>query len=144
MPRVEYVRPSGVIIEDWVSDDEDIFQSNDLQATNKPSFKRVEFSNAKNESIKPKQAKKPRMITQNPKVDRRDWNGHMTQKLGISNEKVNTVRVNGVNTAGQTAVSVVKGNGVTAVKASAGKSTTSFEEKGIILIVDVPCTCMEQ
>ncbi|GJS86029.1 putative ribonuclease H-like domain-containing protein [Tanacetum coccineum] len=38
----------------------------------------------------------------------------------ISNEKVNTVRVNGVNTAGQTAVSAVKGNGVTAVKASAG------------------------
>ncbi|GJV32239.1 retrovirus-related pol polyprotein from transposon TNT 1-94 [Tanacetum coccineum] len=38
----------------------------------------------------------------------------------ISNEKVNTVRVNGVNTAGQTAVSTVKGNGVTAVKASAG------------------------
>ncbi|GJR31406.1 hypothetical protein Tco_1107638 [Tanacetum coccineum] len=37
----------------------------------------------------------------------------------ISNEKVNTVRVNGVNTAGQTAVSTVKGNGVTAVKASA-------------------------
>ncbi|GJS01242.1 hypothetical protein Tco_0317750 [Tanacetum coccineum] len=38
----------------------------------------------------------------------------------ISNEKVNTVRVNGVNTAGQTAVSAVKGNGVTTVKASAG------------------------
>ncbi|GKF76599.1 hypothetical protein Tco_0229069 [Tanacetum coccineum] len=38
----------------------------------------------------------------------------------ISNEKVNTVRVNGVNTAGQTAVSVVKGNEVTAVKALAG------------------------
>ncbi|GKB96523.1 hypothetical protein Tco_0982660 [Tanacetum coccineum] len=31
MPRVESVRPSGVIIEDWVSDDEDIFQSNDMQ-----------------------------------------------------------------------------------------------------------------
>ncbi|GKE97316.1 hypothetical protein Tco_0020667, partial [Tanacetum coccineum] len=31
MPRVESVRPSGVIIEDWVSDDdEDIFQSNDV------------------------------------------------------------------------------------------------------------------
>ncbi|GJV88390.1 putative ribonuclease H-like domain-containing protein [Tanacetum coccineum] len=83
MPRVESVRPSGVIIEDWVSDDEDIFQSNDLQATDKPSFKRVEFSDARNESIKPKQAKKPRMITQNPKVDRRDWNGQMTQKLGL-------------------------------------------------------------
>ncbi|GJU04221.1 putative ribonuclease H-like domain-containing protein [Tanacetum coccineum] len=258
MPRVESVRPSGVIIEDWVSDDdEDIFQSNDLQATDKPSFKRIEFTNARNESVKPKQAEKPRIITQNPKVDRRDWNGKMTQKLGlgfgftkkacfvcgsyshlikdydfhekrmakksvlknmgknsgqreirpvwnntqrinhqnkfvpsavltrsgrvpvsaakqsslrattststfrpvntathtnrvnvsklrtnafhkshspirrsfykstapntrISNEKVNTVRVNGVNTAGQTAVSAVKGNGVTTVKASAG------------------------
>ncbi|GJS68215.1 ribonuclease H-like domain-containing protein [Tanacetum coccineum] len=83
MPRVESVRPSGVIIEDWVSDDEDIFQSNDLQATDKPSFKRIEFTNARNESVKPKQAKKPRMITQNPKVDRRDWNGQMTQKLGL-------------------------------------------------------------
>ncbi|GJS61643.1 putative ribonuclease H-like domain-containing protein [Tanacetum coccineum] len=70
MPRVESVRPSGVIIEDWVSDDEDIFQSNDLQATNKPSLKRI--------------------------------------------------KVNGVNTARQTAVSTVKGTGVTAVKASAG------------------------
>ncbi|GJY88725.1 hypothetical protein Tco_0503353 [Tanacetum coccineum] len=59
MPRVESVRPSGVIIEDWVSDDdEDIFQSNDLQATDKPSFKRIEFTNAMNESVKPKQAKK--------------------------------------------------------------------------------------
>ncbi|GJU01254.1 putative ribonuclease H-like domain-containing protein [Tanacetum coccineum] len=38
----------------------------------------------------------------------------------ISNEKVNIVRVNGVNTARQTAVSTVKGTGVTAVKASAG------------------------
>ncbi|GJU85511.1 putative ribonuclease H-like domain-containing protein [Tanacetum coccineum] len=193
MPRVESVRPSGVIIEVWVSDDdEDIFQSNDLQATDKPSFKKIEFTNARNEYVKPKQAEKPRITSQNPKVDRRDWNGKMTQKLGlgfrstkkacfvcgsynhlikdydshekiaakksvlknmgkntgqreirpvwnnvqrinhqnkfvpsavltrISNEKVNTVRVNGVNTAGQTAVSAVKGNGVTAVKASAG------------------------
>ncbi|GKC20271.1 retrovirus-related pol polyprotein from transposon TNT 1-94 [Tanacetum coccineum] len=84
MPRVKFVRPSGVIIEDWVSDDdEDIFQSNDLQATDKPSFKKIEFTNARNESIKPKQAEKPRITTQNPKVDRRDWNGKMTQKLGL-------------------------------------------------------------
>ncbi|GJZ15713.1 reverse transcriptase domain-containing protein [Tanacetum coccineum] len=84
MSRVESVRPSGVIIEDWVSDDdEDIFQSNDLQATDKPSFKKIEFTNARNESVKPKQAKKPRITTQNPKVDRRDWNGKMTQKLGL-------------------------------------------------------------
>ncbi|GJX69392.1 putative ribonuclease H-like domain-containing protein [Tanacetum coccineum] len=59
MPRVESVRP------------------------NKPSLKRIEFTNARNESVKPKQAKKPRITTQNPKVDRRDWNGQMTQKLGL-------------------------------------------------------------
>ncbi|GJT73133.1 putative ribonuclease H-like domain-containing protein [Tanacetum coccineum] len=83
MPRVESVRPSGVIIEDWVSDDEEIFQSNDLQATNKPSFKRIEFTNARDESVKPKQAEKPSIITQNPKVDKRDWKGKMTQKLRL-------------------------------------------------------------
>ncbi|GJY21354.1 putative ribonuclease H-like domain-containing protein [Tanacetum coccineum] len=38
----------------------------------------------------------------------------------VSKEKVNTVRVNGVNTVGQTAVSTIKGKGVTAGKASAG------------------------
>ncbi|GJT56861.1 hypothetical protein Tco_0991915 [Tanacetum coccineum] len=59
MPRVESVRP------------------------NKPSLKRIEFTNARNESVKPKQADKPRIITQNPKVDRRYWNGKMTQKLGL-------------------------------------------------------------
>ncbi|GJY27805.1 hypothetical protein Tco_0403572, partial [Tanacetum coccineum] len=67
MPRVESVRPSGVIIEDWVSNNEDIFQSNDLQATNKPSLKRIKFTNARNESVNPKQALKPRITTQNPK-----------------------------------------------------------------------------
>ncbi|GKE50501.1 hypothetical protein Tco_1481759, partial [Tanacetum coccineum] len=54
IPRVESVRPSGVIIEDWISDDEDIFQSNDLQGTYKPSLKRIKFTNVRNESVKPK------------------------------------------------------------------------------------------
>ncbi|GJU44126.1 hypothetical protein Tco_1201392 [Tanacetum coccineum] len=73
MTRVESVRPSGIIIKDWVSDDdEDIFQFNDLQATDKSTFKKIEFTNARNESIKPKQAEKPRITTQNPKVDRRE------------------------------------------------------------------------
>ncbi|GKB62229.1 putative ribonuclease H-like domain-containing protein [Tanacetum coccineum] len=181
MPRVESVRPSGVIIEDWVSDDdEDIFQSNDVQTTVKPSFKKIEFTKARNEPVKSdKQAVKPRLITQSPKVDRKDWNGKMTQKLGLgfgftkkacfvcgshnhlikdcdfhekrmpkesvlgkgtghrevrpiwnNTQRINhqnkfvptavLTRVNGVNTAGQTAVSAVKGNRVTAVKASAG------------------------
>nr|GEX86313.1 ribonuclease H-like domain-containing protein [Tanacetum cinerariifolium] len=38
----------------------------------------------------------------------------------ISKETVNGVRINGVNTAGQTSISTVEGNGVTAVKTSAG------------------------
>ncbi|GJX15963.1 hypothetical protein Tco_0216795 [Tanacetum coccineum] len=187
MPRVESVRPSGVIIEDWVSDDdEDIFQSNDLQATDKPSFKKIEFTNARNESVKPKQAEKPRITTQNPKrinhqnkfvpsavltrsrkvqvstakksslrattststfrpvntathtnrvnvsklrtnafhkshsPIRRSFYKPTTPNTRISNKKVNTARVNGVNTTGQTVFSAVKGNGVTAVKALAG------------------------
>ncbi|GKB71670.1 ribonuclease H-like domain-containing protein, partial [Tanacetum coccineum] len=83
IPRVESVRPSGVIIEDWISDDdEDIFQSNDLQTIVKPSFKKIKFTKARNEPVKTdKQAVKPRMVTQSPKVNRKDWNGKMTQKL---------------------------------------------------------------
>ncbi|GKB64819.1 ribonuclease H-like domain-containing protein [Tanacetum coccineum] len=182
----------SIIIEDWVSDDEDIFQSNDLQETDKPSFKRIEFTNARNESVKPKQADKPRILTQNPKrmakksvlknmgknsvltrfrrvpvsaakqsslrattstsifrpfntathtnrvnvsklktnafhkshsPIRRSFYKSTAPNTRISNEKVNTVRVNGVNTAGQIAVSAVKGNGVTAVKRSMGAKT---------------------
>ncbi|GKF12792.1 hypothetical protein Tco_0050718 [Tanacetum coccineum] len=64
-------------------DDEDIFQSKDFQTTVKPSFKKIEFTKARNEPVKSdKQAVKPRMVTQSPKVDRKDWNGKMTQKLG--------------------------------------------------------------
>ncbi|GJQ98372.1 putative ribonuclease H-like domain-containing protein [Tanacetum coccineum] len=42
IPRVESVRPSGVIIEDWVSDDkEDMFQSKDSQTTDGHSISQV-------------------------------------------------------------------------------------------------------
>ncbi|GKD60751.1 hypothetical protein Tco_1298260, partial [Tanacetum coccineum] len=52
MPRFESVRPNGVIIEDWVSDDEeDIFQSEDSQTTVKPSFKKIKFTKARNETV---------------------------------------------------------------------------------------------
>ncbi|GJQ97333.1 ribonuclease H-like domain-containing protein [Tanacetum coccineum] len=46
----------------WVSDDEDIFQSNDLKETDKPSLKRIEFTNARNESVKPKQAPRKHIL----------------------------------------------------------------------------------
>ncbi|GKE40463.1 hypothetical protein Tco_1463868, partial [Tanacetum coccineum] len=50
---------------------------------------------------------------------RRSFYKSTASNTRISNEKVNIVRINGVNTAGQTTVSIVKGTGVTAVKASA-------------------------
>ncbi|GKA64603.1 hypothetical protein Tco_0764310 [Tanacetum coccineum] len=84
MPKDNSVRTNKVLIEDWVSDDEDIFQSEDSQTTVKPSFKKIEFTKARNEPVKSdKQVVKPRMVTQSPKVDRKDWNRKMTQKLGL-------------------------------------------------------------
>ncbi|GKB07716.1 ribonuclease H-like domain-containing protein, partial [Tanacetum coccineum] len=51
---------------------------------------------------------------------RRPFYKSIAPNTRISNEKVNTIRVNGATTAGQTVVSAVKGTGVTAIKASAG------------------------
>ncbi|GJT26920.1 putative ribonuclease H-like domain-containing protein [Tanacetum coccineum] len=61
---------------------------------------------------------------------RRLFHKSTAPNTSISNEKVNTVRVKGVNTAGQIAVSTVKGNGVTAVKASTGNKDflTDYQE----------------
>ncbi|GJT52941.1 putative ribonuclease H-like domain-containing protein [Tanacetum coccineum] len=155
MPRVESVRPSGVIIEDWVSDDDkDIFQTNGMQATDKPSFKKIEFTNARNESVKPKQAEKPRITTQNPKrINHQNKfvpSAVLTRsgRVPVSTAKKSSLRATAststfrpVNTATHTnrvnvsklrtndfislihlleAVSAVKGNKVTAVKALAG------------------------
>ncbi|GJY38999.1 ribonuclease H-like domain-containing protein [Tanacetum coccineum] len=203
MPSVESVRPSGVIIEDWVSDDEDIFQSNDFYShlikdcdfhekrmakksvlknmgknsgqreirpvwnsaqrinhQNKfvPStvltrFGRVPVSAAKQSSLRATSStstfRPVNTATHSNRVNvsklktntfhkshlsiRRSFYKSIAPNTRISNEKVNTVRVNDVNTARQTAVSVVKGNGVTAVKASAscGNPQQALKNKGI-------------
>ncbi|GKA54510.1 hypothetical protein Tco_0753459 [Tanacetum coccineum] len=65
-----------------------------------------------------------------------------TPNTRISNEKVNIVKVNGVNIVGQTAVSTVKGTGVTAVKASASEthkdnSILADDESGLKSMQDV-------
>nr|GEX11733.1 ribonuclease H-like domain-containing protein [Tanacetum cinerariifolium] len=83
MPKVHSVRTSGVIIEDWVRNDEDTLVDTqvDSQTTVKPSFKKIEFTKARNEYVKSdKQADKPKMIAQNSKADRKNWNGILTQK----------------------------------------------------------------
>nr|GEY03478.1 putative ribonuclease H-like domain-containing protein [Tanacetum cinerariifolium] len=116
-------KASASISKDYVSDDEDTLVDTqvDSQTTVKPSFKKIEFTKARNESVKSdKQADKPKMVTKNSKANRKDWNGNLTQKPRILKETVNTVRINGVNIAGQTLVSIVKGNRVTVVKTSAG------------------------
>ncbi|GJR52057.1 hypothetical protein Tco_1402578 [Tanacetum coccineum] len=86
------------------------FKSNDVQTTVKLVFK-IKFTKARNDPVKfDKQAVKPRMVL----------------KL-----KVNNVKVNGVNIAGQSAVCIVKENGVTAVKASAGLELQDKKELAI-------------
>nr|GEV90455.1 ribonuclease H-like domain-containing protein [Tanacetum cinerariifolium] len=70
MPKVDLVRTSRVMIKDWVCDDEDTLMDTqvDSQTTVKPSFKKIEFTKAKNESVKlDKQGDKPKMVTQNSK-----------------------------------------------------------------------------
>ncbi|GJV27411.1 uncharacterized mitochondrial protein-like protein [Tanacetum coccineum] len=54
------------------------------------------------------------------RLDLEESSSLMARTCRVSKVKVNTVKVNGVNTARQTTVCTVKGNGVTAVKASAG------------------------
>ncbi|GJW00076.1 hypothetical protein Tco_1555327 [Tanacetum coccineum] len=54
----------------------------------------------------------------------------------VSKVKVNTVKVNVVNIAGQTAVSTVKGNGVTAVKPS-GNPQQALKYKVLLPLVEV-------
>ncbi|GKE96875.1 hypothetical protein Tco_1581730, partial [Tanacetum coccineum] len=76
-------RPSAPLIEDWDSDSDD---DNSFRPVSEPP----KHTPVKNNCIKPikcvesdKQAEKPRKLTQSPKVDRKDWNGQMTQKLGL-------------------------------------------------------------
>nr|GEY21693.1 hypothetical protein [Tanacetum cinerariifolium] len=54
MPKVDSVRNSGVIIKDWVSNNEDTLVDIqvDSQTIVKPSFKKIKFTKARNESIK--------------------------------------------------------------------------------------------
>ncbi|GJT11719.1 ribonuclease H-like domain-containing protein [Tanacetum coccineum] len=125
MTRVEYVRPIGVIIEDWVI---------------LTRFERIPISAAKKSSLRATTStstfRPVNTATHTNRVNvsklrtnafhkshspiRRPFYKSTASNTKISNEKVNTVKVNGVNTAGQTVVSTVKGTGVTAVKASAG------------------------
>ncbi|GJW43795.1 hypothetical protein Tco_0072594 [Tanacetum coccineum] len=130
--RVESVRPSGVIIEDWVSDDDE-----DLGLQRKL----VLFVAVTNHLIKDCDFHEKRMAKKSV-LKNMGKNTVLTRfgRVPVSAAKQSSLKettststfrpfntysftkseVNGVNTAGQTAVSAIKGTGVTAVKASAG------------------------
>ncbi|GJW08451.1 putative ribonuclease H-like domain-containing protein [Tanacetum coccineum] len=125
MPRVESVRPSGVIIEDWVSltrlgrvPVSAAKQSSPRATTSTSTFRPVNTATYTNRVNVSKL--KTNAFHKSHSPIRRSFYKSTAPNTRISNEKVNTVKVNGVNTAGQTAVSTVKGTGVTVVKASAG------------------------
>ncbi|GKE98277.1 hypothetical protein Tco_0021628, partial [Tanacetum coccineum] len=105
----DFVRSSEVLIEDWNSDDEDVIEPKDLQTTVLVRGKLDPFGT----TLK---------FVPSTVLTRSGEGGVERKRLAVNKVKVpvNAVRINGVNTTGQTTISAVEGNRVTAVKASAG------------------------
>ncbi|GJV28586.1 hypothetical protein Tco_1385034 [Tanacetum coccineum] len=83
MPKIKTVRMSEPIIEEWESDSEDdeiVVKPKEVTKTVKPSFEKIEYVNARNETIR--QAENPRKNNKSLRGNKRNWNGMMTQKLG--------------------------------------------------------------
>ncbi|GKA61923.1 ribonuclease H-like domain-containing protein [Tanacetum coccineum] len=84
------------IIEDWISNSEDEYETQSKSKQRKPSFAKVEFVKSNEhvksprESVKKveynKQATYPRKYSQSPRGNKRNWNNLMTQKLGSNFE----------------------------------------------------------
>ncbi|GJV55720.1 putative ribonuclease H-like domain-containing protein [Tanacetum coccineum] len=148
MPRVESVRPSGVIIEDWIMPKESVLGKGTGHREVRPIWNNTQRINHQNKFVPtavltrsgriPVSTAKQYVNTATPKNRvnvskskintfpkshspiRRPFYKSTVLNTRVSKVKVNTVKVNGVNTAGQIAVYIVKGNRVTAVKALAG------------------------
>ncbi|GJV40672.1 hypothetical protein Tco_1419112 [Tanacetum coccineum] len=82
------VRPSAPIIEEWESDSDDDCEIRPSFEQNKPSYAKINFNKLDDNTRKSvieqhtnRQAKNLRK-SQSPRVDKRNWNGLMTQKLG--------------------------------------------------------------
>ncbi|GJX80443.1 putative ribonuclease H-like domain-containing protein [Tanacetum coccineum] len=81
-------RPSAPIIEEWESDSDDDCMIRPSFEQNKPSYAKINFVKSDENTRKSvieqhtyRQAKNLRK-SQSPRVDKRNWNGIMTQKLG--------------------------------------------------------------
>ncbi|GJW57479.1 ribonuclease H-like domain-containing protein [Tanacetum coccineum] len=82
------VRPSAPIIEEWESDSDDDCVIRPSFEQNKPSYAKINFVKSDENTRKSvieqhtyRQAENLRK-SQSPRVDKRNWNGIMTQKLG--------------------------------------------------------------
>ncbi|GJU82694.1 hypothetical protein Tco_1285059 [Tanacetum coccineum] len=107
MPRVESVRPSGVIIEVWVSDDVDIFNLSKIASNRQTVDLKDYYSQMAKKSVLKNMGKNTGQREIRPV-----WNS--IQTINHENKFVPSAVL-----TRQTAVSTVKGTGVTAVKASA-------------------------
>ncbi|GJR47815.1 putative ribonuclease H-like domain-containing protein [Tanacetum coccineum] len=107
------------IIKDWVSDcDKDDYE--------------VMLLKSDNVQHKPEQANQPKKVSQNLRKNRTNWNEKKTQKLGVRilNDKVNTAKINSINTTkGNRVTSAVGEQGINAVKSSACWADLSLELK---------------
>ncbi|GJS10413.1 putative ribonuclease H-like domain-containing protein [Tanacetum coccineum] len=133
IPRVKSIRPSGVIIEDWV--DRKIGMEDESKLGLEMPKESVLGNGTGHREVRPIWNNTQRINHQNKFVPtavltrsgripvstaKQPFYKSTVLNTRVSKGKVNTVKVNGDNTAGQTAVCTVKGNGVTVVKASAG------------------------
>nr|GFA26530.1 hypothetical protein [Tanacetum cinerariifolium] len=86
LEKPKMVRSSAPLIEECESDsdDENEFKPKEVKKTVKPSLEKIEFVNARNTSVENEnKAEKPRKFSQSPRGNKRNWNGLMTQKLGV-------------------------------------------------------------
>ncbi|GKE82543.1 hypothetical protein Tco_1552543, partial [Tanacetum coccineum] len=88
LEKPKTIRPSAPIIEDWESDSDDDCVIRPSIEQNKPSYAKINFVKSDENTRKSvieqhtyRQAKNLRK-SQSSRVDKRNWNGMMTQKLG--------------------------------------------------------------
>nr|GEU80297.1 hypothetical protein [Tanacetum cinerariifolium] len=87
MEKPKIVRPSALIIKDWESDSDDDCELRPLIEQNKPSHAKINFvksnENTRKYVIEQHTYKQAGNLgkSQNSRVDKRDWNGMITQKL---------------------------------------------------------------
>ncbi|GKB52802.1 hypothetical protein Tco_0903555, partial [Tanacetum coccineum] len=77
LEKPKTVRSSAPLIEEWESnsEDENVLKPKEVKITVKPSFKKIEFVNARNTTVK-----KPKKFSQSPRGNKRNWDGFEFKK----------------------------------------------------------------